>query len=996
MREVVAPEALPRLFEKPRAAALSQTYATHWPFVASGPTDTPEPRGSACAASANTGRRDMKPSMTAPVRIELRTYHDQPVEAVLAELGSSESGLLSTDAARRLEEYGPNVLPKGARDGALALLLRQIKSPLIYVLIASAALAFALGKITDGAVVLGVVVLNTLIGFLQEYRAGQAIEALTALVPEVAMVLRDGGKITLPAEKLVPGDVVLLAAGDKVPADMRLVAVKNLAADEAPLTGESLPVRKHVEPAAKDAAVADRKSMVHGGTLITTGTGQAVVVATGASTELGRISSLLREAAELETPLTRSLGRMAKVLTLAIALVAAAIVVVALVRGYPLLDAFLAGITLAVAAIPEGLPAIITIALAIGVQRMAARRAVVRKLPAVETLGQAGVVCTDKTGTLTRSEMTVAAIWTPSDGYEVSGVGYAPEGELRRQGKAIGAPPEDVCALLRAAALCSDAQLVKREGGGFAIAGDPTEGALIVAAHKLGMPSERLREEAPRRDAIPFESEHKYMATLHVGASGKTEILMKGAPEVVLGRAIRLAGGGTLDRSAVLAQVEVLAARGMRVLAVASRVPEGTMAVLGEADVASGFEMLGLVGMLDPPRPEAIEAVKACQRAGITVKMITGDHPVTARAIGVELGLIGPSDEAVTGRELSAMSPAELAEAARTKHVFARVAPEHKLRLVEALQAQGQVVAMTGDGVNDAPALKQANIGVAMGITGTAVAKQAADIVLTDDNFASIRAAVEEGRRVYDNLIKALAFVLPTNIGEALVLVIAVLFFPLVDGHPLLPMEPVQILWINLVATVTLSLPLAFEAKEPNLMERPPRRTNEPILGRFVLARTAIVAVLMTAGAVGLFLMEYNEKMQAGVSAEFALREAQTMAVTTMVLFQVFYLLNCRSLRGSSLEIGLFSNPLVYVGIVALVLLQLGFVYLPFMNELFHAAPLGAAEWAKSLAVALVVLPVIGLEKRLQRRRSAGRAGRTPGGPSFRFWARPRLRPNPS
>ncbi|WP_281313698.1 HAD-IC family P-type ATPase [Polyangium sp. y55x31] len=937
----------------------------------------------------------MKPNAPEPARIEQKAYYAEHAEAVLEALGSSERGLLSTDAAERLATHGPNVLPKATRESALRLLLRQIESPLIYVLIASAALAFALGKITDGAVVLGVVVLNTLIGFVQEYRAGQAIEALSSLVPDVATVMRDGRTISVPAEELVPGDVVLLAAGDKAPADMRLFHVKNLAADEAPLTGESVPVRKHVEPVPKDAAVADRKSMVHGGTLITTGTGHAVVVATGAATEIGKISSMLHEAVELETPLTRSLARVAKVLTVAIAIVAALMVVVALVRGYPLLEAVLAGITLAVAAIPEGLPAIITIALAIGVQRMAARRAVVRKLPAVETLGQAGVVCTDKTGTLTRSEMTVAAIWTPSDAYELSGVGYTPEGELRRGGKAVGTTPDDVRALLRAAALCNDARLAPREGGGFGITGDPTEGALVVAAQKLGMTGDALREEAPRRDAIPFESEHKYMATLHAPSSGAQEILMKGAPEVVLGRATRLAGGAPLERHVVLEHVEVMAARGMRVLAVASRKPEPPIAGLGEAEVACDFELLGLVGMIDPPRPEAIEAVRACQRAGITVKMITGDHPVTAKAIAIELGLIGSSDEVVTGRELSTMPRAELAKAAQTRNVFARVAPEHKLRLVEALQAARQVVAMTGDGVNDAPALKQANIGVAMGITGTAVAKQAADIVLTDDNFASIRAAVEEGRRVYDNLIKALAFVLPTNIGEALVLLIAVLFFPLEDGRPLLPMAPVQILWINLVATVTLSLPLAFEAKEPNLMERPPRRTDEPILGRFVLARTAVVALLMTAGAVGLFLTEYRDKLDAGLSAEFALREAQTMAVTTMVLFQVFYLLNCRSLHGSSLAIGLFSNPLVYVGIGALLLLQLGFVYLPFMNTLFDSAPLGAREWAKAAAVALVVLPVIGLEKWWQRRRAARRTGRTPGGPSFRVF-RPRLRPHPS
>jgi magnesium-transporting ATPase (P-type) len=905
-------------------------------------------------------------------------------DAALAALGSSQSGLLSTEAAARLASYGPNVLPRAGREGPLKLIWRQIKSPLIYVLIASAAIAIALGKVTDGAVVLGVVVLNTLIGFLQEYRAGKAIEALIDLVPENATVLRDGSSTVVSADKLVPGDVVLLASGDKVPADMRLLSLKNLHADESPLTGESVPVSKHTDVCPTESAVADRRCMVHGGTLITTGTAMALVVATGQATELGRISSMLREATELETPLTRSMARVAGTLTLAIGAVAVAIVLIAKVRGYTAIEALLAGISLAVAAIPEGLPAIITIALAIGVQRMARRRAVIRKLPAVETLGSTGVICSDKTGTLTRNEMTVQGLWTPASGfYEVTGVGYAPVGDLKRGGEVLREPPADVSDLLRAAALCNDARLLRPEGKGFSTTGDPTEGALVVAAEKLGLDTEALRRDFPRRDAIPFESEHKYMATLHDHPADGQKILLKGAPEVVLARCDRLAGGAPLDRSKVLAHVEQLASHGMRVLAVARCAREERIEDLTDAHVAEGLELLGLEGMIDPPRPEAIEAIEACKSAGIVVKMITGDHHATAKAIGIELGLVSKDGEVVTGHELSSMSPAKLEEVARRVNVFARVAPEHKIRLVRALQATGEVVAMTGDGVNDAPALKQANIGVAMGITGTAVSKQAADIVLTDDNFASIHAAVEEGRRVYDNLIKALAFVLPTNLGEALFILIAVMFFPIVNGQPLLPIEPVQILWINLVATVTLSLPLAFEAKEPNLMSRPPRSPQEPILSRFVLFRTALVAMLMAIGGVGLFLYEYYEQLRAGAPMDLALREAQTMAVTTVVLFQVFYLINCRSLRGSVLKIGLFSNPLVYVGIGALLLLQFGYVYLPFMNTLFGSAPLGPHDLLKSALVAMTVLPVIGIEKWWHARRSSRHTPGESGGPQL-------------
>jgi len=905
-----------------------------------------------------------------PQRREVARWHAEPVDRVLATLESSADGLDSGRAQTRLAEVGPNVLPRPTREGVLTLLWRQINSPLIYVLLGSGILAIALGRLTDGAVVLGVVALNTLIGFVQEFRAGKAIESLVELVPELCTVLRDGRKISVEARELVPGDIVLLQSGDRVPADMRIIALKNLHAEEASLTGESLPSAKQVEPVPADAAIGDRKNMAYGGTMISSGTGEAVVVATGQKTELGRISSMLHETTRIETPLTRSLGKVAKALTVAISAVALLIVGVAWLRGYSVLDAVLAGISLAVAAIPEGLPAIITIALAIGVRRMAARRAVIRKLPAVETLGSTVVICSDKTGTLTRNEMTVQSLVLSTGRYTLSGVGYAPEGELSHDGERLSTPPASVAELLRAATLCNDATLHRAEGR-WTMTGDPTEGALVVAAAKVGIDVEAIRGSMRRIDAIPFESEHKYMATLHHGSGGRKVMLMKGAPEAVVARCRRLAGGHAIDADVLAYEVDRMASQGMRVLAIASREVEAGGASIDESDVKGGFTLLGLCGMIDPPRPEAIDAVEAFKEAGITVKMITGDHHATAKSIGVTLGLISDRDHALTGTELDELSDEQLRSVAAQTHVFARVAPEHKLRLVRALQAKGAVVAMTGDGVNDAPALKQADIGVAMGITGTAAAKQAADIVLTDDNFATIRAAVEEGRRVYDNLIKSLAFVLPTNLGEALIILIAVMFFPIVGGMPLMPILPVQILWINLVATVALALPLAFEAMEPSLMRRPPRRPDEPVLNRFVLFRTVVVAVLMTAGATGLFLFEYGAATRHGVAGEFALREAQTMAVTTVILFQIMYLMNCRSLRDSILEIGLGSNPWVYVGAGALLLLQIAFTYVPVMNELFGSEPLDFDAWVKSALVALTVLPVISLEKWWRKRRSA-------------------------
>lgn len=895
-------------------------------------------------------------------------WHAEPAEMVLEVLDSSASGLSSEEAARRLNELGPNILPRQKGPGPLKLLWRQINDPLIYVLIGAAVIALLMGKITDAAVVLGVVVLNMIVGFIQEYKAGRAIEALVNLVPNMAVCFRDGEQLEVPAQDLVPGDVISLQPGDRVPADARLLHSNGLFSDEASLTGESVPAEKTGEVVDISTSLGDRTGVVFGGTVITSGVASAVVVETAGRTELGRISRMLGETSELETPLTRQMAVVGTKLTVVISVVAVLLMLVGLLRGETIVDALLAAITLAVAAIPEGLPAIITIALAIGVQRMARRRAIIRKLPAVETLGSTTVICTDKTGTLTRGEMTVRAVWAPGTPlFHVEGSGYAPEGYLTQNGKGAVEVGSDVRGVLAAGVLCNDSSLGFREGQ-WKITGDPTEGALLVVAAKAKLDSEDIRRAKPRVDAIPFESRRQYMATLHADTdtSSRMVVYMKGAPEVVVKRCVP---PGAPEHKEALEQAAKMAEQGLRVLAFARKTFDSEV-VLDDEHLDGGFTLLGLQGMSDPPRQESIEAIRRCRRAGIEVKMITGDHRVTAQAIGREIGLSNTGDPVVTGDEIEEMTDEELAVAATRARIFARVAPEHKLRLVRALQSQNEIVAMTGDGVNDAPALKQSNIGVAMGIAGTSVSKEAADMVLADDNFASIAAAVEEGRRVYDNLVKSLAFVLPTNIGEALIILIAVAFFPVVGGSILMPMLPVQILWINLVAAVTLALPLAFESMEPGVMRRRPRDPGSSILNRFVMTRTLGVAILMTAGAIILFFHEFSILLDQGNSREVALAHAQTAAVTTVILFQIFYLLQCRSLRDSMFKIGLFSNPSVYVGIVLLILLQLAFVYVPFMNTLFSSAPLTPEAWLKATLAGMIVLPVISLEKWLRRRHS--------------------------
>lgn len=908
-------------------------------------------------------------------KVASAAWHALETNVVFDYVNSSNSGLTSGEAKKRIGKFGPNVISKKKGDSVFKVLLRQINNPLIWVLIGSSILATVLGKVTDGLVVLSVVVVNTIIGFIQEFRAGRAIEALSDMVPENATVLRDSQYVSIPVSQIVPGDIVQLAAGDRVPADMRLIQQKNLQVEEAALTGESVPSQKSVEPVEPDSVLGDRKCMVYSGTLVSSGTAIAMVVNTGMATELGKISDMLSEATELETPLTKKLALVGKYLTLGIVAITVVIMVIGTIRATAqgidmvtaLKDSLIFAIALAVGAIPEGLPAVVTIALAIGVQRMAKRKAIIRKLPAVETLGSTTVICSDKTGTLTRNEMTVNELWTNRNSVKVTGVGYNLEGEFLVQNEKLKQIPDEITLLLQSAVLCSDAS-IKPDGKEFAIAGDPTEVALVVAAAKAGINNDSINLLYPRLDVIPFDSEKQYMATLNNFKA--KEVIIKGAPEVIMRKCISFTDDTALDTRSILNEIDRLGQKGMRVLAVAQKkwvYPEDTE--LLDKDVEEGFKFMGLIGMIDPPREEAMRAIKACHDAGIVVKMITGDHKATARSIGIELGLT-EQGEVVTGNEIAKMPDEELHKVVTNINIFARVAPEHKLRLVKALQANNQIAAMTGDGVNDAPSLKQANIGVAMGITGTSVSKEAADIVLADDNFSSISAAVEEGRRVYDNLLKSLAFLLPTNLGLAFILVYGIIFFPFnsVTGELLLPMQPTQLLWINLVAAIALALPLAFEVKEPNVMRRPPRKPQEPLFSGFITFRVFFVSLLMTAGTLLLFNREYNSALQLGVSHEEALPKAQTIAVTFVIFFQIFYMINCRSLKDSVLKIGLFSNKIVFIGIFTIMALQALFIYTPFMQSVFGTSSLDIEGILLSLAAGFLIFPVIALEKWLVKR----------------------------
>ncbi len=905
-------------------------------------------------------------------------HHQLPAHEVVLLLETDlENGLGTEEATRRLARVGPNVLPKYRRHGPLLRFLFQFHHPLIYVLLAATVVTGLLGEWVDAGVIFGVVLVNAIVGFVQESRAEAALESLAAMMTTEATVRRDGQKLRIPSADIVPGDLVLLESGDKTPADLRLTRVRELRVDESALTGESVPVEKADRVLPPETVVADRKNMAFFGTLVIYGQGTGVVVGTGTDTELGRIHQLMGETTDIATPLTKKLAYFSKVLTAAILALAAVTFGLGVWRGQPVTEIFMAAVALAVGAIPEGLPAAVTITLAIGVGRMARRHAIIRKLPAVETLGSTTVICSDKTGTLTKNEMTVQAILAGGRVFDVEGAGYEPVGAIRA-GEAKTAIDQDPAleACLLAATLCNDARLLQREGR-WAIAGDPTEGALLVVAMKAGIDPNSLSDRHPRVDAIPFESERQYMATLHRCDTDRTGVIyLKGAAERVVRLCDRmLAEDGTertFEPGEAIAQAEAFAARGLRVLAVARKAVPAEPAALAERDVDKTLTFLGLQAMMDPPRPEAIAAVCACQSAGIAVKMITGDHAMTARAIAAQIGLDGRKHPehgtliAMTGEELTMTPQDALPETASRTAVFARVSPEQKLRLVEALQARDHVVAMTGDGVNDAPALKQANIGVAMGRGGTEVAKEAADMVLTDDNFASIEAAVEEGRCVFDNLTKFIVWTLPTNMGEGLVLLTAI------AAGAVLPILPVQILWINMTTAVALGLMLAFEPKEPDIMRRPPREPGEPILTGTLIERVALVSVLMLAGAYWVFLWELERTG--------SIEAARTAAVNVFVMVELFYLFNCRSLEHTMFHIGMFSNPWIWRGVSAMLALQLLLTYMPAMNRLFHTVPIDAAAWLPIFTTAAGVYAIVGAEKWLRRQWNGRR--RTPSPPS--------------
>jgi len=883
-----------------------------------------------------------------------KPWHALEFEAVLSRAASSKGGLTTKEAAVRLQRDGTNALSEHRGASWLRKLAEQFVQPLVVVLLGAAGLSAFLGDVVDAAVIGAVVAINAIIGFLQEYRAEQSIAALSKTIVTEATALRDEQMRRIPSEQLVMGDVVALQSGDTVPADLWLFDVKDLELDEAALTGESVPSPKRTTVLPEDTGVGDRENMAFAGCAVTYGVARGVVVGRGDGTEMGRIASLMATTAAMQTPLTRRIAQLSRVLVWLILGLASLLFLVGWLRGASLTKTFSAAIALAVGTIPEGLPAAVTILLAVGVSSMAKRGALVRRLPAVETLGSTSVICSDKTGTLTENQMTVTTVLVADETFTFTGVGFDGVGELQRDGlrveRDVSAPLLEV---LRAGALCNDTRLVRGETG-VKVEGDPTEAALTVAAQKAGLDAPLLLSWT-RLDVVPFESAHMYMASLHDGL-GEPTLYVKGSSDALLSRCVeRLEAdgqGASFDEPAAQRQVETLAARGLRVLVMARRIlPPGTRHATH--DDVSDLTFLGLVGMIDPARPEAKRAIATCLGAGIQVKMITGDHAVTAAAIAQELGLEGERDEtgrlrAFTGRQLAAIAEDELASVADRAAVFARVAPEQKLSLVRALQSRGHVVAMTGDGVNDAPALKQADIGVAMGKSGTDVARSASAMILTDDNFATIAAAVEEGRGIYDNLVKFIAWTLPTNGGEGLVLLAAVLL------GTTLPVLPVQLLWVNL-ATALLGTTLIFEPREPGVMQRPPRAATASILDRALGIRTAVVSVAVGGAAFGCF--EWAQLH--GYSDE----ASRTIALNTIVVVEVGYLFACRSLSLPSWKLGFFANPSVWFGAASMLALQMALTYLPIMNRLFHTAPIEFWWWGVMTGIGMAVFLLAELKK---------------------------------
>ncbi len=903
-------------------------------------------------------------------------WHERSTEQTLAQLGvEPEQGLPSSEVSARQQQFGANILTKGEGVSAFKLFLSQFKDPMIYILIAAFVLVIFLGEWLEAAVIFVIVLANAIIGFSQESRALQAMDALSRAMEIEATVIRDGIQKKISAEQLIPGDIVVLQSGDKVPADLRLVKIRELQVDESALTGESLPVRKRTDRLAADTLLADRTNLAFSSTLVTFGTGTGVVTTIGDETEIGHINDMITSADVLETPLTRRIGEFSHVLLVAVIGLSIAALAFGYLRGLSGPDLLLTVVSLAVAAIPESLPAVVTVILALGVTRLAKQNAVIRKLPAVETLGSTSIICSDKTGTLTQNQMTVQQIAAGGQTYSVSGLGYQPNGEFSLNGTAIDVQAEPVLAeILIAGLLCNDARLVQGQDGLY-VEGDPTEGALIASANKGGFAADDLRKQLPRIDAIPFESDYMYMATLHARGQGDQAIVyIKGSVESILPRCESALDKNMqrvpLSPDSVQADVSKMASQGLRVLAFASREMPAEAGTVTHEDVASGLTFLGLQAMMDPPRSGVDKAFYDCYKAGVRIKMITGDHVETATAIAnqlvegwapaeAELHGVEYQIRSISGRNLGELKSGDLADTAVRTNVFARVAPEQKLRLVEALQSKGHVVAMTGDGVNDAPALRQADIGVAMGITGTEVSKEAADMVLTDDSFITIRHAIEEGRGVFDNIVKFVTWTLPTNVAEAGVILLALMF-----GQAA-PITPLQILWINTVTASLLGLALAFEPKESDLMTVPPRKIDEPLVGAGMMKYIVVVGLMLILSVYLVYeraLLRFDD-----------LAVAQTAAVNAIVFGEIFYLFSTRSFRHSLSDIGFFSNKRLLASVLLMVVLQVFFTHAPVMNRMFGTAALGPGAWLFILVISFIIFLVVELIKWNDRLRAMKR-----------------------
>jgi Ca2+-transporting ATPase len=918
----------------------------------------------------------------------------------MEELQTTKDGLTQEEAARRLEEYGPNELREIKGPSALEMFAGQFKDFLVIILLFAAVISAVITWMeniplppaqqhppVDTIVIMIIVIINAIMGFVQEYRAEKAIEALKQMAAPKAHLIREGQMIEAPSREVVPGDILRLETGDRLPADARLIEAHNLGTDEASLTGESTPVKKKANLVlSRGIPLADRKNMVHAGTIITSGRGVAVVCKTGMDTEIGLIAEMIQTAEDKVTPMQRRMERLGKQLGIIILIICMLVFVVEVLVEFirptgelGIIDFFIIAVALAVAAIPEGLPAVVTITLALGVQRMIKRNAIIRRLPAVETLGSANIICSDKTGTLTKDEMTVRQIYLPKRLIQVTGAGYSPEGEFTHDGGRIN-PIKDsqLHLLLRIGTLCSNA-IVRKSNGAYEILGDPTEGALVVAAQKAGLEQKSL-DAYPRVAELPFDPSRKRMSTIHDTPEGDTLAYVKGAPEVVLELCTHiLTDKGVRKitdelRADILANNEALATQALRVLAMAYRKLPGTLSDITPEGVEKGLVFVGLMGMMDPPRSEVKDAIALCRRAGIIPIMITGDNQYTAVAIAQELGMFTEDDVVLTGQALDALSEEDLADAVLNVRVYARVSPEHKLRIVRALKRHGACVAMTGDGVNDAPALKFADIGVAMGITGTDVAKEASDMILTDDNFASIISAIEEGRGIGDNTRKFVSYLLSCNAGEILVLFIASITFKVLFGWEL-PLLAIQILFVNLVTDGLPALALGMDPIEPDVMERKPRDPNESAITRRMWLNIWLVGAVITIGTLAVFYFEMMTLTNFGAIGigdpgyTDALRRARTMAFTVLVMYQMVQAMNSRSSNLSLFTVGFLKNRILLVAISTSIFIHVAIVYIPFLSDIFQTSPLFLTDWLLVALVSLSVFAVAEIMKLVIRRR---------------------------